>query len=220
MIVTKSWLNEWIDLDGISTDDLCKTFNAIGLEVDSVASYRVPAKIVVGEVIACERHPDADKLNVCKVDVGGGVRQIVCGAFNVRSGIKVAVATIGAEMPSGLVIKPVQLRGVDSEGMICSSTEIGLPKLEDGIMVLDESIGALKLGSELRENIYFNDDKIEIELTANRGDCLSIYGVARDLCAAYNRELCDIAIDHDKEGRVGMGRIAQLTQNDLIDADL
>ncbi len=220
MIVTKSWLNEWIDIADISTDDLCKTLNAIGLEVDSVESYRVPEKILVGEVIECERHPDADKLNVCKVDIGGGVRQIVCGASNVRAGIKVAVATIGAKMPGGLKIKPVQLRGVDSEGMICSSTEIGLPPLEDGIMILDESLGELELGSQLSENIYFNDDKIEIELTANRGDCLSIYGVARDLCAAYDRKLREIVIDTEKNARMGIGRVAQLMQHDMIDADL
>ncbi len=220
MIVTKSWLNEWIDIEDISTQDLCKTLNAIGLEVDSVESYRVPAKILVGEVLECEKHPDADKLNICKVDIGGGVRQIVCGASNVRVGIKVAVATIGAKMPSGLEIKPVQLRGVDSEGMICSSTEIGLPPLEDGIMILDESLGELELGSELSENIYFNDDKIEIELTANRGDCLSIYGVARDLCAAYDRKLREIIVDTDKDGLIGMGRLAHLVQHDSIDADL
>ncbi|MEA3521938.1 MAG: phenylalanine--tRNA ligase subunit beta [Campylobacterota bacterium] len=220
MIVTKSWLNEWIDIADVSTEDLCKTFNSIGLEVDSVESYKTPQKIVVGEVIECERHRDADKLNVCKVDVGGGIRQIVCGASNVRAGIKVAVATIGAKMPGGLEIKPVQLRGVDSEGMICSSTEIGLPKLEDGIMILDESLGALELGSELCKNPYFNDDKIEIELTANRGDCLSIYGVARDLCAAYDRELRTLVIDHDKEGRIGIGRVAQLMHNDTFDANL
>ena len=220
MIVTKSWLNEWIDIEDISTDDLCKTFNAIGLEVDSVEYYRVPQKIIVGEVLECEKHPDADKLNICKVDTGSGIRQIVCGASNVRAGIKVAVATIGAQMPGGLVIKPVKLRGVDSEGMICSSNEIGLPKMEDGIMILDESIGELKLGTPLSENPYFNDDQIEIELTANRGDCLSIYGVARDLCAAYNRKLRDIEIDTEKEGRLGIGRVAQLVQKDTLDASL
>ncbi len=220
MIVTKSWLNEWIDIRDISTDDLCKTFNSIGLEVDSVEYFRVPQKIVVGEVLECEKHPDADKLNICQVDIGSGIRQIVCGASNVRAGIKVAVATIGAKMPDGLKIKPVKLRGVDSEGMICSSTEIGLVKLEDGIMVLDESIGELVLGSPLCENPYLNDDKIEIELTANRGDCLSIYGVARDLCAAYNRKLKEIAIDSDKEGRIGIGRVAQLLHSDAIDADI
>ena len=88
--------------------------------------------------------------------------------------------------------------------MICSSTEIGLPKLEDGIMILDESFGELELGTELREHPLFNDDRIEIELTANRGDCLSIHGVARDLSAAFNRNLREISIDTEKEGRVGI----------------
>lgn len=220
MIVTRSWLNEWIKLDDISTEELAKTFNSIGLEVDRVESSEIPEKIVFGRVMECEKHPDADKLNVCKVDIGGSVRQIVCGAANVREGITVAVATLGAEMPGGLKIKPVQLRGVDSEGMICSSTELGLPKLEDGIMVIDESVGDVKLGDEVRTNPYFNDDLIEIELTANRGDCLSIRGVARDLCAAYDRPLKKIKSEDNDQTRLGIGRLLQLMQEDTLDVDL
>ncbi len=220
MIVTRSWLNEWIKLDDISTDDLAKTFNSIGLEVDSVTSFDVPEKIVFGKVLECEKHPDADKLNVCQVDIGASIRQIVCGAANVRKGITVAVATLGAEMPGGLKIKPVKLRGIDSEGMICSSTEIGLPKLEDGIMVIDESVGKVKLGEELRSNPYFSDDVIEIELTANRGDCLSIRGVARDLCAAYNRPMKKMKSEDIDQTRLGIGRLLQLAQDDTLDVDL
>ena len=129
MIITKSWLNEWIDIEAKSGDELCKTFNSIGLEVDRHEVYCVPPKIVLGKVVSCEKHPDADKLNVCQVDIGTVVRQIVCGAANVRPDIYVAVATIGAQMPGGLKIKPVELRGVESVGMICSSTELGLPAL-------------------------------------------------------------------------------------------
>jgi len=220
MIVTRSWLNEWIKLDDITTEELAKTLNSIGLEVDRVESFEIPEKIVFGRVIACEKHPDADKLNVCKVDMGASVRQIVCGAANVREGITVAVATLGAEMPGGLKIKPVQLRGVDSEGMICSSTELGLPKLEEGIMIIDESVGEVKLGEELRNNPYFNDDLIEIELTANRGDCLSIRGVARDLCAAYDRPLKKLKSEDNDQARLGIGRIFQLMQDDTLDVDL
>ena len=220
MIVTRSWLNEWIKLDDITTDDLARTFNNIGLEVDSVTSFDIPEKIVFGRVTACEKHPDADKLNVCQVDLGSTVRQIVCGAANVREGITVAVATLGAEMPGGLKIKPVKLRGVDSEGMICSSTEIGLPKLEDGIMVIDESVGEVKLGEEIRNNPYFNDDQIEIELTANRGDCLSIRGVARDLCAAFDRPLKKMKSEDTDQTRLGIGRLLQLMQDDSLDVDL
>jgi len=219
MIITKSWLNDWIDLSDISTEKLAKTFNSIGLEVDRVEEFRVPAKIVLAKVLECEKHPDADKLNVCQVDIGTSVRQIVCGASNVGAGIYVACATIGAEMPGGLVIKPVKLRGVDSEGMICSSTELGLPKLENGIMVLDNSIGELKLGQELRKNSVLNDDLIELELTANRGDCLSIRGVARDLCAAFNKDMKEQSREAE-ERRVGIGRIMQLSHINSEDVRL
>jgi phenylalanyl-tRNA synthetase beta chain len=110
MIVTKSWLNEWIDIDDLSTEEIAKTFNSIGLEVDRVHEYRTPKKVVFGRVVECEKHPDADKLNVCQVDIGTSTRQIVCGASNVRAGLHVVVATIGAKMPGGLVIKPVKLQ--------------------------------------------------------------------------------------------------------------
>ena len=105
MIITRSWLNEWIDIKDISTDDLVKTFNSIGLEVDRVQKYKVPKKIVFGKVLECKKHPNADKLNICQVDIGTSVRQIVCGAKNVRAGLDVVVATIGAELPNGMKIK-------------------------------------------------------------------------------------------------------------------
>ncbi|WP_418641236.1 phenylalanine--tRNA ligase subunit beta [Sulfurimonas sp. ST-27] len=219
MIVTKSWLNEWIDLEGISTKELADTFNAIGLEVDRIHEYRVPAKIVFGKVLECEKHPDADKLNICQVDIGSCIRQIVCGASNVRAGLHVVVATIGAVMPSGLVIKPVKLRGVDSEGMICSASEIGLPDLGKGIMELDASVGTFSLGQDVNENSLFNDDLIEIELTANRGDCLSIRGVARDLSAAFDRPVKEYEQTDNDEKR-GIGRILSLTHEKDLDVNL
>jgi len=220
MIITKSWLNEWIDIEDKSGEELCKTFNAIGLEVDRHEVYSVPPKIVVGKVVSCEKHPDADKLNVCQVDIGTAVRQIVCGASNVRSDIHVAVATIGAEMPGGLKIKPVELRGVESVGMICSSTELGLPAVGEGIIILDKSIGELKLGEELCSNPYFNDELIELELTANRGDCLSVNGVARDLSAAYNIELKERQKSVAEEKQIGIGRILQLSHPKKTDVNL
>ncbi len=213
MIVTRSWLNEWIDLEDIATDTLCKTFNSIGLEVDRLLTYAVPKKIIFGKVLECEKHPDADKLNVCKVDIGTSIRQIVCGASNVREGLQVVVATIGAQMPSGLTIKPVKLRGVESEGMICSASEIGLPDFMDGIIEIDESVQNVKLGDEVNKHPLFSDDLIEIELTANRGDCLSIRGVARDLSAAFNRPLKDVVINTNEDKRVGIGRILNLSHD-------
>jgi len=219
VIVTKSWLNEWIDLSGISTDQIAKTFNAIGLEVDRVHEYRMPKKVVFGRVLECEKHPDADKLNVCKVDIGTSIRQIVCGAANVRAGLDVVVATVGAEMPGGLVIKPVKLRGVESEGMICSAKEIGLPDISEGIIELDESIGEYKIGQEISENPVFNDDLIEIELTANRGDCLSVRGVARDLSAAFDRPVKEYTVT-DNDDKRGIGRILSLSYEKNLDVNL
>ena len=219
MIVTRSWLNEWIDLSGISTSDIAKTFNSIGLEVDRIEEYRVPQKIVFGKVLECEKHPDADKLNVCQVDIGSSIRQIVCGASNVRAGLNVVVATVGAKMPGGLLIKPVKLRGIDSDGMICSASEIGLPDLGKGILELDDSIGKFKLGQEVSENEFLNDDLIEIELTANRGDCLSIRGVARDLSAAYDRPVKEYTITDNDEKR-GIGRVLSLSHENELDATL
>ncbi|WP_457744570.1 phenylalanine--tRNA ligase subunit beta [Sulfurimonas sp.] len=219
MIVTRSWLNEWIDLTSISTEDIAKTFNSIGLEVDRIQEYRVPAKIVFGKVLECEKHPDADKLNICKVDIGFTIRQIVCGAANVRAGLDVVVATVGAVMPSGLVIKPVKLRGVDSDGMICSAGEIGLPDLGKGIMELDSSIGDFKIGQEVSTNLILNDDLIEIELTANRGDCLSIRGVARDLSAAFDRPIKEYVVTDNDEKR-GVGRILSLSHEKDLSVNL
>ncbi len=215
MIVTKQWLKEWIDLGEITTEEICKSLNSIGLEVDSLDEIRVPKGIKIGFVKECEKHPDADKLNVCQVDLGDKVTQIVCGAKNVAAGQFVAVATIGTILGKDFEIKEAKLRGVESNGMICSSTEIGLPEMNDGIMVLDDSIGELKLGCELSEYFLINDDVIDIELTANRGDCLSINGVARDLSASLNcsRTCPDF---HYKDDRRGIARVLKFeVQNDV-----
>ena len=219
MIVTREWLNEWIDLRDVSSEDICEKLNSIGLEVDSLTKQEVPSGVVVGKVVECEKHPDADKLNVTKVDIGSETLQIVCGAKNVAKGQFVAVATIGTVLGEGFKIKKAKLRGVESSGMICSSSEIGLVKTNDGIMELDDSIGALELGKELREYPLLNDDIIEIELTANRGDCLSIRGVARDLCAVYDKELKskELLIAEDRRG---IGRVLELDTKSRVDCSL
>jgi len=219
MIVTRSWLEEWIDLNGISTAEIAKIFNSIGLEVDRLVEYRVPSKIVFGKVLECEKHPDADKLNVCQVDIGSSIRQIVCGAANVRAGLTVAVATLGAEMPGGLVIKPVKLRGVDSDGMICAANELGLADTGKGILEIDESMGECRLGDEVSTNPLFNDDLIEIELTANRGDCLSVRGVARDLSAAFDRPVKEYIVT-DNDDKRGIGRLVSLSYDKDLNVNL
>ena len=211
MIVTRTWLEEWVDLDGISTEEICKKLNDIGLEVDSLKEYRIPEKIVVGHVLSCEKHPDADKLSVCQIDLGTAVRQIVCGAKNIAAGQYVPVATVGAVMPGGMAIKHAKLRGVESDGMVCSATELGLPGLGEGILVLDESVGELVPGRELSGFGLLNDDVIEIELTANRGDCLSIHGVARELSAGFDRPMKPFDERIEEEATQGIGRIFQFT---------
>ncbi len=213
MIVTRKWLEEWVDLSGIATDDILKKLNAVGLEVDSLNQVRIPEKIVVGHVLSCEKHPDADKLSVCRIDLGTGVRQIVCGAANIREGLYVPVATVGAVMPDGLKIKPAKLRGVESDGMVCSAAELGLPKMGEGILELDDSIGKLEVGKPLDAYPLLNDDIIEIELTANRGDCLSVYGVARELAAGFERTIQTPERRMEKEME-GIGRILHFVLQD------
>ena len=149
MIITRNWISEWLDISKISTEKLCKTLNSIGLEVDSVTEHKIPKKVVVGKVLECKKHPNADKLSVCQVDIGESIKQIVCGAKNIAKDQFVPVATVDAILGENFQIKETKLRGIESSGMICSSEELGLPKIDDGILILDESIGKLKIGKEL-----------------------------------------------------------------------
>ncbi|MDQ1324977.1 MAG: phenylalanyl-tRNA synthetase beta chain [Campylobacterota bacterium] len=220
MKVTRSWLNEFIDLSDISNDKLYETFNAIGLEVESIKLIEIPQKVVIGKILSCEKHPDADKLNVCQIDVGLGVRQIVCGAANVINAEYVAVAMIGAVLPGDFEIKHAKLRGVESEGMVCSATELGLPSLGEGIMILDESIGKLEAGKELRAYEKVADTIIELELTANRGDCLSIYGVARDLSVALDIELKSFSYKQEEKMKLGIAREAEIHTEGIMGVNL
>ena len=220
MIITKSWLNNFIDLNDVSNETLYKTLNSIGLEVDSIKTHIIPDKIVVGKIVSCEKHPDADKLNICQIDIGSGVRQIVCGAANVVDAEYVAVATIGAKLGEDFEIKHAKLRGVESEGMVCSSSELGLPETGNGIMILDESIGELVIGKNLNDYEKIADTVIEIELTANRGDCLSVHGVARDLSAALNIPLKKFDYESQNTEKIGLARVAKLVLNGNINASL
>ncbi len=219
MIFTRKWLSEWIDLKDISSEEICTTLNSIGLEVDSLTKIEIPKNVVVAKVLSCKKHPDANKLNVCEVDLGDEVKQIVCGAPNVQAGQFVAVSKVGAVLPNGMKIKEATLRGVNSSGMICSSEEIGLPKMGSGIMVLDDSIGELVLGRELSEYDVFNDEIIEVELTANRGDCQSVYGIARDLSVPLDLDLRKFESE-DEEDQLGIGRVLNVNATEKVDASL
>jgi phenylalanyl-tRNA synthetase beta chain len=210
MIVTRQWLQQYIDLAKISTQSMCKALNSIGLEVDSTHRTLIPNNVVVGFIDSCEKHPDADKLNVCQVNIGSKIEQIVCGAKNVAAGQYVAVATVGAILGEDFKIKKATLRGVPSNGMICSSTEIGLAKINDGIMEIDDSIGKLQIGKELNEYSLINDEVIEIELTANRGDCLSINGVARELSTYFNIPMKNVDSIVNSNNK-GIGQVFDVT---------
>jgi phenylalanyl-tRNA synthetase beta chain len=208
MIVTRKWLEEFIDLDEISTESICDGLNSIGQEVEALNKIRIPDRVVVGYVEECVKHPDADKLNVCQVDVGSERLQIVCGAKNVQAGQYVAVSLVGAVLPGEFKIKKAKIRGIDSFGMICSADELGIVKFEDGIMVLDNSIGELEKGKNLSE--YLDDDIIELGITPNRGDSFSILGIARELSAKFNRPLKEIKEFEDDRNAQGLGRVIHI----------
>ncbi|EJB65605.1 phenylalanine--tRNA ligase subunit beta [Helicobacter pylori] len=167
---------------------LCEDLSRLGLEVESCIPCIAPKNVVVGKVLEKAPHKNAEKLSVCQVDVGKEVLQIVCGAKNVAPNQFVPVALNGALIGSTTIAK-TELRGVESHGMICSSTELGFPKINDGILELDESVGELVLGKELNEYAPFNTHVLEISLTPNRGDCLSVLGIAREISAFYHTPL-------------------------------
>ncbi len=167
---------------------LCEDLSRLGLEVESCIPCIAPKNVVVGKVLEKAPHKNAEKLSVCQVDVGKEVLQIVCGAKNVVPNQFVPVALNGALIGSTTIAK-TELRGVESCGMICSSSELGFPKINDGILELDESVGELVLGKGLNEYAPFNTHVLEISLTPNRGDCLSVLGIAREISAFYHTPL-------------------------------
>ncbi|GAA9037207.1 phenylalanine--tRNA ligase subunit beta [Helicobacter pylori] len=167
---------------------LCEDLSRLGLEVESSIPCIAPKNVVVGKVLEKAPHKNAEKLSVCQVGVGKEVLQIVCGAKNVAPNQFVPVALNGALIGSTTIAK-TDLRGVESYGMICSSNELGFPKINDGILELDESVGELVLGKGLNEYAPFNTHVLEISLTPNRGDCLSVLGIAREISAFYHTPL-------------------------------
>jgi phenylalanyl-tRNA synthetase beta chain len=182
--VTYSWLKEYVPL--AEPLELAKQLTLAGLEVESVTPVAPPfTGVVVGEVLESARHPDAEKLSLCQVTTDGVNRlQIVCGANNVRAGLKVAVATVGAQLPNDVVIQRAKLRGQESNGMLCSARELGLGDEHDGIMELPDS---LPLNQDLRAALALDDVILEVNATPNRGDCMSVFGIARDYAAAQAR---------------------------------
>ena len=181
MKVSEQWLREWVN-PPIDTHALIEQLTMAGLEVDGVEAA-APAldKVVVGQVVKINPHPDADRLQVCDVDIGAGESlQIVCGAANVQEQGKYPVATVGAELPNGLTIKRSKLRGVESLGMLCSSKELGLADDASGLLELDSDF---ERGQPIAIALGLHDQIIDLDLTPNRADCFSVLGVSRDLAA-------------------------------------
>ena len=182
MKISESWLREWANPD-ISTEILLDQLTMAGLEVEGFeAAGPLLDKVVIGEILSIEQHPDADKLRVCQVSNGSDTVAVVCGATNARQGLKVAFAQVGAILP-GMKIKKAKLRGVASFGMLCSGSELELSESSNGILEL--ALNA-PVGMNLYDYFQLNDNVIEVDLTPNRGDCLCVAGVAREV-AAVNR---------------------------------
>lgn len=193
MKFSELWLREWVN-PAISSEELSEQITMAGLEVDGVEPVAGEFNgVFVGEVVECGQHPNADKLRVTKVNVGGErLLDIVCGAPNCRKGLKVAVATIGAVLPGDFKIKAAKLRGEPSEGMLCSFSELGISEDHDGIIELPADA---PIGTDIREYLKLNDNAIEISVTPNRADCLGIIGVARDVAVLNKLTLNVPAMD-------------------------
>ena len=187
MRVPYGWMAEYCD-PGLEPRDLAERMAMTGTEVERVTCLGPPTAdgFVIGEVVSTGEHPDADRLSVCRVETGDGERTIVCGAPNVAAGQKVVVALPGAVMPEGTRIKAARLRGVESEGMICSEKELGLGDGQDGILVLE---GTPEPGTPAGELLPLAEAVLELEVTPNRTDCFGIYGVAREAHAISDAEL-------------------------------
>ena len=189
MKFSEKWLRQWVHIDA-STQQLVDKITMAGLEVDCVEPVAGAfTGVVVAEIVACEQHPNADKLRVTQVSTGQETFQVVCGAPNARVGIKVPFATVGAVLPGNFKIKKAKLRGVESCGMLCAEQELGISDAADGLMEL--ALDAV-VGEDIRDYLALDDKIIDVDLTPNRGDCLSMAGLAREVSANF---LADV-IEH------------------------
>ncbi|GIZ13327.1 phenylalanine--tRNA ligase subunit beta [Pseudomonas sp. NCCP-436] len=192
MKFSEQWLRSWVNPD-VSHEDLVARLSMVGLEVDAVQPVAGAfSGVVVGEILSAEQHPDADKLRVCQVSNGRETFQVVCGAPNARAGIKVPFAMIGAELPGNFKIKKAKLRGVESQGMLCSASELQVSDNHSGLM---ELAADAPVGSDIRSYLQLDDASIELGLTPNRGDCLSLAGLAREVGAMYNAKVSPVAVE-------------------------
>ncbi|MDB4838151.1 phenylalanine--tRNA ligase subunit beta [Marinomonas sp.] len=191
MKISENWLREWVN-PNISSDELVAQITLAGLEVDEVIPVASEfSGVVVGEIISAEQHPNADKLQVCKVSDGSEEFQVVCGAPNARTGIKIPFAKIGAVLEGNFKIKKAKLRQVESFGMLCSASELGVNEDNDGIMELPSSANT---GEDFRAYLGLDDQIIDVDLTPNRSDCLSLAGLAREVGVLNQVDLTPVDI--------------------------
>ena len=199
MKLSINFLKDYVDVP-VDAITLGEDMTNVGNEYDSAGPLLNVSKLTIGKVLECEMHPDSDHLHICKVDVGSEVLQIVCGAPNVRVGLKVIVALIGAKLP-GVEIKKGKIRGVESFGMLCSIAELGLehkflkPADTEGIAELGDDA---KIGEDPIKYLGLDDEVVDFELTANRGDLLSILGMAYEVGAIYGKQVKDIDLSYDE----------------------
>jgi len=181
MKISEQWLRQWVS-PKLTTAELAECLTMAGLEVDSIEPVVSKIdKVVVGKVLSVEAHPNAERLRICRIDIGRTrPLTIVCGASNVRTGLKVVSALVGAELPNGLKIKSTEIRGQKSSGMLCSATELGLEEESAGLLELDAGV---RIGQDIVKVLHLDDHSIDIDLTPNRSDCLSIAGIAREVSA-------------------------------------
>lgn len=214
MLLSLKWLREFVPFEGTAAE-LGDRLTMLGLELEEIIRpFDAIEPIVIGHVVSRERHPEADKLSVCKVDVGQGEPlDIVCGAPNVAAGQLVPVALVGTTMPGGMVIKKAKLRGQPSHGMICSERELGLGEDHDGIMVLPEHF---RIGARLVDELDLDREVCDIAITPNRADCLSVLGLAREVALAFGLPLNMPALDIKEEGDDASGAM----RIDIPDATL
>ena len=202
MKLSKNFVKDYIDID-VDIKTLAEDMTRVGNEYDSAGKLIEATNLTIGEVLECEMHPDSDHLHICKVNVGNEVLQIVCGAPNVRKGLKVIVALDGAVLPGDFKIKKSMKRGVESNGMICSLAELGLdskflkPEDKEGIHELPQNA---PVGEDPIKFMGMNDEIADFELTANRGDLLSILGMAYELGAIYDKKVKDVDLTHNESG--------------------
>ena len=214
MKISLNWIKDYVNLDGITTEEIVDKLTMSGLEVeDYVDETKKYSGIIVGLVKEVEKHPDADKLTVCTVSDGKSDLQIICGAPNVQKGQNVVLAKIGSVVPKGeMEIKKVKIRGVESNGMICAEDELELSDDHSGIIVLDEQFSS---GTPISEVLNLNDVILDIAITPNRPDALSHIGVARDLAAIFNRELRIPKVDY-QESQQNINQLANVEVEDKV----